>query len=478
VAASRSILTLLPSSAMATTTWFEMNMSFQRKFQAPSSHYRCSSNQYGSFYSNPTLMRSVSGSSLPQLTTMHAPAPSYQRWNLENIFAQFDTDGDGVLTLGEFQRAFRALGLKKRSGAKMSIDQAMFDSFDTNGDGVVSLAELNENLKPKTRAKIEQKLDEGWVFDQAKWEASIARHSRWDMSKVFKQFDFDGDGYLTMGELQRAFRALGLKKRNGTKMKVDEAMFQSFDTNGDGVVSLEEFEANLLPKTRKKIEDRLNAGWKFDPAKWADSLARHQRWDLSKVFKQFDVDGDGKLNIGELKRAFRALGLKKRNGAALEMDQAMFDSFDTNGDGFVSLRELEQNMYPKTRKKIEAKLDAGWKFDATAWLASVARHSTWNMAKVFKNFDTDNDGYLDKREFMRAFRALGLKKRSGSDMKVDMAMFDSFDTNGDGVVSLEEFEANLLPKTRAKIEAKLNEGWKFDPELWAASQARHANDPM
>lgn len=103
-----------------------------------------------------------------------------------------------------------------------------------NGDGVVSMAEFEANLKPKTRAAIEAKLNEGWVFDKARWDASVARHAKWNMAKVFKQFDFDGDGYLDIGELRRAFRALGLKKRSGAKMGMDEATFRSFDTNGDG----------------------------------------------------------------------------------------------------------------------------------------------------------------------------------------------------------------------------------------------------
>ena len=120
------------------------------------------------------------------------PPPQGNRWDLTNIFAQFDTDGDGVLDIGEFQRAFRALGLKKRSGAKMEVDQKMFNAFDTNRDGRVSLAELEENLFPATRAKIEEKLDAGWKFDKKRWDASVARHSKIDMSKVFKQFDFDG----------------------------------------------------------------------------------------------------------------------------------------------------------------------------------------------------------------------------------------------------------------------------------------------
>jgi len=187
------------------------------------------------------------------------------------------------------------------------------------------------------------------------------------MAKVFKMFDFDGDGAMTIAELKRAFRALGLKKRNGDKLLMDDAMFKSFDTNGDGMVTLEEFEANLWPKTRKKIEEKLASGWQFDYAKWQGSIDRHKRWDMSRVFKQFDLDGDGKLTMPEFQRAFRALGLKKRSGGDLVADQTMFNSFDTNGDGFVDVVEFDQNLLPKTRKKIEAKLDGGWTFKPDLW---------------------------------------------------------------------------------------------------------------
>ena len=44
------------------------------------------------------------------------------------------------------------------------------------------------------------------------------------------------------------------------------------------------------------------------------------------------------------------------------------------GDGFVTIMEFEANLNPKTRKKIEEKLDAGWKFDKDAWDASAERH--------------------------------------------------------------------------------------------------------
>ena len=70
---------------------------------------------------------------------------------------------------------------------------------------------------------------------------------------------------------------------------------------------------------------------------------------------------------------------------------------------------------------------------------------------------------------LAAFRAIGLKRRSGKKAIMDERMFRSFDTDGDGKISPQEFEDNLLPDTRAAIEACLNKGFQFDPDLWKAS---------
>ena len=140
----------------------------------------------------------------------------------------------------------------------------------------VALDELDANLKPKTRKKVEMILEGGWKFDKAAWDASVARHNKYNMADVFKGFDLDGDGKLTMKEFYRAFRAMGLEKRTGEKMEVDKKMFDAFDSNGDGFVSLVEFQQNILPKTRKKIEMKLEGGWKFDEVKWAESAERHK----------------------------------------------------------------------------------------------------------------------------------------------------------------------------------------------------------
>ena len=46
--------------------------------------------------------------------------------------------------------------------------------------------------------------------------------------------------------------------------------------------------------------------------------------DMKALFARFDADGDGKLDIYEIARAFRAIGLEKRDGDKADMDKAMF----------------------------------------------------------------------------------------------------------------------------------------------------------
>ena len=83
---------------------------------------------------------------------------------------------------------------------------------------------------------------------------------------------------------------------------------------------MEELDAGLKPKTRRKIEQKLEEGWKFDAESWAKSVERHKKYDMKQIFGQFDADGDGKLDLYEISRAFRALGLKKRDGTKAELD--------------------------------------------------------------------------------------------------------------------------------------------------------------
>ena len=112
------------------------------------------------------------------------------------------------------------------------------------------------------------------------------------------------------------------------------------------------------------------------------------------------------MDMGELKRAFRDR-LAEAFGE-LEMDEEMFNRLTPTATAIV-MEEFDANVPAAVRAKIIEKRAAG---SSTRRCGPRRRAATQDeLAKIFKKFDVDNDGFLDFRELQRAFRAIGLKKR-------------------------------------------------------------------
>lgn len=103
-------------------------------------------------------------------------------------------------------------------------------------------------------------------------------------------------------------------------MQVTDELFASFDYDGDGKITINEFDANLKDKTRKAIEEKLKSGFVFDKEKWKAGAkpptAGPVGMSVGRAFMQFDVDGNGSLDIDELKRGTQAHYLCKRASSA------------------------------------------------------------------------------------------------------------------------------------------------------------------
>ncbi|KAK9700247.1 hypothetical protein RND81_08G226500 [Saponaria officinalis] len=59
--------------------------------------------------------------------------------------------------------------------------------------------------------------------------------------------------------------------------------------------------------------------------------------DREKIFKRFDMNGDGKISSSELGEALKALG-----SVTPEEVTRMMDEIDTDGDGFISWEEFTE----------------------------------------------------------------------------------------------------------------------------------------
>jgi calcium-dependent protein kinase len=100
-----------------------------------------------------------------------------------------------------------------------------------------------------------------------------------DLDIMFKKLDKNHDGTLSLAELKE-----GMKEVLGTVSaeQIDwNDFFDSVDINKDGVVDYQEFLAASLNRQKMLTETNVDS-----------------------IFNVFDVDGDGHIDLNELKKVF------------------------------------------------------------------------------------------------------------------------------------------------------------------------------
>ncbi|XP_042496673.1 probable calcium-binding protein CML29 [Macadamia integrifolia] len=128
--------------------------------------------------------------------------------------------------------------------------------------------------------------------------------------EAFRAFDADNDGFITVAELGGLLSSLGY----GANEQDVKAMMQQGDSNGDGLLSIEEF----LEMNTKDTE--------------LGGLAAF----LQTASESLALNNDELLTGEELHELVGNMGV----GLSLEDCQNIIASMDENGDGAVSLEDF------------------------------------------------------------------------------------------------------------------------------------------
>jgi Ca2+-binding EF-hand superfamily protein len=173
------------------------------------------------------------------------------------------------------------------------------------------------------------------------------------------------------------------------------------------------------------------------------------------VFKVMDRDGDGKLFEKEVLAYIDALDALVKHGAAsvvsldvADRSKGIFEMLDKDGDGRLSVREIRElpkliKLLKRDREGAIARTDIPRLLQATIrrgsgpssfgdqvfFLGSYSRRQTPLPERKagplwFRKMDRNRDGDVSRREFL------------GTE-----AEFKKIDTDGDGLISLQEAEA-------------------------------------
>lgn len=308
---------------------------------------------------------------------------------LDSVFVQLDTDNSGSIDKKELRRALASVGLNKEKAVEF---MSLLDP--TNGEKV-SKSQWTSNMPSELHQAIKSKLNGKGKIEGFRPMVNY--------DKVFAQIDRDKNGKLDKEEVRKILILVECPDRT-------EEVFNKWDADGDGIISKEEFvngmDKELLQRFAKFLdEDGLIQG------RWMDT-----------VFSQLDSDNSGFMDMKELKRALAALQIPKEKAVG------MMAMLDPSGKGKISKENWKTNMGAELRDAVVGKLNERGKIDGFRPMV--------NYDRVFNQIDLDKNGQLDIEEVRKILSIVDCAERTEE-------VFAKWDSDGDGMISKDEFVAGM-----------------------------------
>ncbi|DBA00219.1 TPA: LOW QUALITY PROTEIN: hypothetical protein N0F65_007844, partial [Lagenidium giganteum] len=391
----------------------------------------------------------VHGERLKRVLTLAAA----NQVGLMEAFALFDVNKDGSLSPQEFVQAMRSLG-QVFADLPDSDLMALAQAMDANGDGSIEYKEF--------AAFLAQLMENSAKEEKEQWKDQIHRIITRALDKgikvhhVFKQFDVSGDGKLSLDEFARALEQLGVPI-TGKSSEISKLM-SDFDLDKDGTISYEEFLMSMNVSVEENKKQVVLESAQNIKTQVRDILKRMEAKgiDFEEIFVHFDADKNGHLTVEEFSTALHdlmvsehqkeqkidpsnTLKLLEKEALALFVKEA-----NANGDDVIDYMEFltlcgvsskaihhrTKSFRKATRDKAEMKL---------VKLLVRAFSRGMQIRDVFQHFDVNADGEITLDEFKKTLAELFRSQQNLTNEDLEL-MSKRFDSNGDGNISCKEFE--------------------------------------
>lgn len=132
-----------------------------------------------------------------------------------------------------------------------------------------------------------------------------------ELKEAFDEFDKDGSGTITTKELLPVLRSIG---QNPSEDEILSLVIE-YDVNGDGTIDFDEFVEMMTKQNLENVD---------------------QTAEIKEAFKMFDRDGNGYIDMKELRMVITRIGQPL---TAEDADELMKDA-DLDGNGKLDYNEF------------------------------------------------------------------------------------------------------------------------------------------
>eukprot|EP01041_Mallomonas_annulata_P001319 gene1319-2541_t len=342
---------------------------------------------------------------------------------VDNIFRQFDANGDGTITVSELVDGLSKLKIFDSVPNWKSHIPELVKKFDKDGDGNVSLKEFFKFLGVDYAPNVLQYMTK--IF-------AVAVERGGTVQEIYEELDDNGDGGMSAEELLAKLQAMGTFPE--VTLQDAKDVIAQFDTDGDGQVSMEEFVGFFSDRVKQAQAERMHrkVAQKFRDMLRA-ALAKGLKMD--QIFAHFDKDGGGSISTEEL-----TAGLKKmphfKSMSSSEI-QGLVQMIDADGSNDISLNEfrafLDLNAgigQTQSQNSLVLKLQTVFRTAADKGLS---------VDQIFAHFDKDGGGSVSTDELATGLKKMPhFKELTHADIQ---GLVRILDADGSGDISLQEFRA-------------------------------------
>eukprot|EP01083_Nonionella_stella_P218038 782230_1 len=189
---------------------------------------------------------------------------------LEQLFIQFDTNNDGILSFSEFEQAIKSI-------KDINIDNKHLETIYKQLTASQHLWHHNDPNKNNQQAPIGIQFSD--LLNALVYDYLIACDER--LYDAFRKLDDDNDGKITTKELKQKLREIDPLGEWDMAIKLIEE--QSFDQNG--VIDYEEFLLNLHPNFEETPEWMPDLFRKMSSVQFGDKIKKDSHGGHNKGHK-------------------------------------------------------------------------------------------------------------------------------------------------------------------------------------------------